>query len=93
MTKDKRVGQHAASEARSERHQPRVPASLPVGEAQRLATLRAYGILDTPPEAAYDRIVRLGARATQSPITVISLIDENRLWFKARVGLEVCETD
>jgi len=68
-------------------------APSPVDEAQRLAALRAYDILDTPPEAAYDRIVRLAAQATQTPIALISLIDENRQWFKARLGLEVCETE
>lgn len=61
-------------------------------EAQRLAALRAYEILDTEPEAAFDDIVGLVARIFDAPIAVVNLIDEGRQWFKAEVGLGVRET-
>jgi len=61
-------------------------------ESDRLAALRSYRILDTPPEPAFDDLVQLAARACQAPIALISLIDERRQWFKAKVGLGVRET-
>ncbi|MBB4083995.1 sensor histidine kinase [Brevundimonas lenta] len=61
-------------------------------ERQRLSALRAYGILDTEPEAAFDDIVKLIARVFDAPIAVVNLIDEGRQWFKAEVGLGVRET-
>ncbi|MBL0404074.1 GAF domain-containing protein [Microvirga aerilata] len=61
-------------------------------ESDRLAALRSYRVLDTPPEPAFDDLVRLAARACQAPIALISLIDERRQWFKAEVGLGVRET-
>ncbi len=61
-------------------------------ENDRLATLRSYRVLDTPPEPALDDLVQLAARACQAPIALISLIDERRQWFKAEVGLGVRET-
>ena len=63
-------------------------ASLPPNEAERLATLRSYDVLDTPPEEAFDRIVRLTARLLQVPIATVTLLDERRQWHKARVGLD-----
>lgn len=61
-------------------------------EADRLAALRAYQILDTPPERAFDDIVGLLARIFDAPIAVVNLIDQGRQWFKAEVGLGVRET-
>ena len=61
-------------------------------ESDRLATLRSYRVLDTPPEPVFDDLVQLAARACQAPIALISLIDERRQWFKAEVGLGVRET-
>ena len=61
-------------------------------ETDRLAALRSYGVLDTPPEPAFDDLVQLAARACQAPVALISLIDERRQWFKAEVGLGVSET-
>jgi len=61
-------------------------------ESDRLAALRAYDILDTPREAAFDDIVNLVARVFDAPIAVVNLIDEGRQWFKAEVGLGVRET-
>jgi two-component sensor histidine kinase len=61
-------------------------------EHDRLAALRSYRILDTPPEPVFDDLVQLAASACQTPIALISLIDERRQWFKAEVGLGVRET-
>jgi diguanylate cyclase (GGDEF)-like protein len=61
-------------------------------EAERLAALRRYEILDTPPEPAFERIVRLASHVLGAPISLISLIDESRQWFKSRRGIEATQT-
>jgi len=61
-------------------------------ESDRLAALRGYRVLDTPPEPVFDDLVQLAARACQAPVALITLIDERRQWFKAEVGLGVRET-
>lgn len=58
-------------------------------EAARLETLRQYQILDTDPEEAFDNLTRLAAHICGTPIAFISFIDENRQWFKSKVGLDV----
>ncbi len=65
---------------------------LPGEEADRLAALSRYRILDTPPEAAFDDIVRVAAQICGVPIALISLVDDRRQWFKAAVGLTASET-
>ena len=65
---------------------------LPDREADRLKALQAYGVLDTPPEAAFDDLVALASRICGAPMAMISLIDSDRQWFKARTGLETAET-
>lgn len=67
-------------------------AALPDDELARLAVLRKYDVLDTPAELAFDDAVRLAAAICGTPIALVSLIDESRQWFKARVGLQVMET-
>jgi PAS domain S-box-containing protein len=67
-------------------------AALPANETQRLKTLRGLRILDTPPEPAFDEIAQLAAGICGVPFSMISLVDFDRQWFKARVGLEICET-
>ena len=69
-----------------------IPAPIPANEAARLKVLRELLLLDTPPEARYDRIVAFAAREFDVPMALISLVDEDRQWFKASVGLQVCET-
>lgn len=69
---------------------PREPAP-PASESRRLLQLRQLGILDTPPDASFDRLTRLAARILRVPIALISLVDESRVWFKSRVGLEVAQ--
>lgn len=61
------------------------------GEARRLLELRQLGILDTEPEESFDRITRLAACALRMPAASISLVDEDRVWFKSRVGTDVAE--
>lgn len=60
-------------------------------ESQRLLAVKSYQLLDTLPEEAFDEIARLAAAVCQTPIALISLIDERRQWFKSKVGLEIGE--
>lgn len=69
-----------------------ISAPIPSDEAERLAALRALLILDTPPEERFDRIVQFAASEFDMPMALISLVDGDRQWFKARVGLDACET-
>ncbi len=67
-------------------------ADLPSDEVPRLAALRGLEILDTPPEERFDRITRLAAAHFDVPVALISLVDENRQWFKSTCGIEASET-
>ena len=67
-------------------------APTPDNEAQRLAALREYHILDTAAEEAYDDITALAAYLCNVPIAMISLVDESRQWFKSKLGLNQQET-
>ena len=67
-------------------------APLPPDEAQRLETLRGYDILDTAREQVFDNLTMLAAHICQTPISLVSFVDERRQWFKSRVGLEALET-
>lgn len=64
----------------------------PVNEKRRLNILWQYDVLDTVPEALFDDLTELAARICQAPIALISLVDEDRQWFKSKVGLTVKET-
>lgn len=66
--------------------------ALPEDEAERISTLKALRILDTPPEERFDRVTRLAKRLFDVPIALVSLIDENRQWFKSCFGLDARET-
>ena len=68
------------------------PTPLPEKEAVRLAVLKNYNILDTPPEKAFDDIVTLASTICDTPIALVSLIDKSRQWFKACLGLCSQET-
>lgn len=57
-------------------------------EAARLAVLRRYDVLDTPPETAFDEVTRLASRLLEAPIALISIVDTDRVWLKSRVGYE-----
>lgn len=65
---------------------------LPPDEAERLASLRALGLLDTPPEERFDRITRIARTLFDVPIAAISLVDADRQWFKSRQGLGAEQT-
>lgn len=64
----------------------------PANENERIAALREYDILDSLPEQAYDDITALAAHLCGTPLAVITLVDENRQWFKSQFGLDVAET-
>jgi len=65
---------------------------IPRDEKQRLAALKRYDILDTPPEDSFDSIVRLASHVCATPVAMMVLIDHGRQWFKARVGIHLQET-
>ncbi|GLX84967.1 GGDEF domain-containing protein [Thalassotalea loyana] len=62
-------------------------------ELERLQTLHALKILDTEPEERFDRLTRMAKRLFDVPIALVSLVDDNRQWFKSCFGLPVQETD
>lgn len=64
----------------------------PPDEARRIAALHRIGILDTPPDERFDRVTRTAQRLFGTPIALISLVDTDRQWFKACLGLDVRET-
>jgi len=67
-------------------------ADPPAEQDQRLETLHSYDVLDTEAEADFDDIVELASKICETPVSLISLVDEKRQWFKARVGFEPQET-
>jgi excisionase family DNA binding protein len=75
-------------------YQPAPDPHYPVrsDERSRLAALAASGLVDSPEEPRFDRLVRLASMVTGSPIAMISLLTSTRQWFKARIGLPARET-
>ena len=69
-----------------------IPAQLPPNETRRIEVLRQYAVLDTLPEQELDDLTALAAQICGTPIAAISLVDEHRQWFKARLGLEMSDT-
>ena len=67
-------------------------AAGPSTEAARLAALRELELLDTAPEAGFEDIVAIAQAVTGARTALISLVDTDRQWFKARIGIDVCET-
>ena len=68
------------------------PLLREVNESERLEALHSYQVLDTEPEQAFNDLVQLSAFICGTPISLISLVDEDRQWFKARVGLNTAQT-
>lgn len=69
------------------------PGLIPVNEAARMDAVHRYGILDTPPDGAFDRITALAARLFSVPIAIISVVDHDRIWFKSHHGTPVEQID
>ena len=69
-----------------------IPASIPDGDAVRVRALRDLQILDTLPEKIYDDLVLLAAEICDTPIALVSLVDSDRQWFKAKLGIDSTET-
>src|ERR1041385_7722681 len=67
-------------------------APIPRNDKQRLHVLWQYDVLDTMPEEVFDDLTELAARICEAPIALISLVDEDRQWFKSKVGVTVNET-
>ena len=66
-------------------------AIIPELEAERMAAVHRYEILDTPPDGIFDRVTAIAARRFDAPIAIISIVDHDRIWFKSHHGLDVEE--
>jgi two-component sensor histidine kinase len=66
-----------------------VHAVIPKDEPQRMAAVKRYDILDTPPDGSFDRITAIAARRFNVPISIISIVDHDRIWFKSHYGVPV----
>lgn len=64
---------------------------IPHNEPERLNALKLYALLDTPAEPTFDRITALAGRIFDMPVALVSLVDEERLWFKSKQGQSLCE--
>jgi two-component sensor histidine kinase len=64
---------------------------IPENEPKRLAAVQRYDVLDTPPDGAFDRITAIAARRFNVPISIISIVDHDRIWFKSHHGVDVAE--
>ena len=68
------------------------PTALPK-EERRISALRKFEILDTPPDGSFDDLTALAAKVFNVPIAIVSLVDEDRIWFKSHHGLEIKQLD
>ncbi|MGZ8537967.1 MAG: GAF domain-containing protein [Flavisolibacter sp.] len=62
-------------------------------EEKRIAALNRYSILDTPPDGSFDKMTQLACRIFNIPISIISLVDTDRIWFKSKYGVDVNALD
>lgn len=65
-----------------------LPNIIPEHDEERLKTLYAYRILDTPPEEVFNKIANLAVHIFHTPVALISFVDRDRVWFKANIGME-----
>lgn len=86
------AGQPYIGESRREGAVTGVKIPEPANELERLKALRQYNILDTLPEKDFDDLVHLASHICGTPIALISLVDEQRQWFKSKVGLDATHT-
>jgi two-component sensor histidine kinase/PAS domain-containing protein len=68
------------------------PDQAEIDQIRRIDLLEAYDILNTPPEPEFDDIVLIASEVCATPVSLVSLVEADRQWFKARVGFEACET-
>lgn len=68
------------------------PYQVPHNEEKRLEALRAYHLMDTPPEKGFDRLAGLASSLFDVPIVLVSLLASDRQFFKAHIGVDACET-
>lgn len=68
-------------------------AVIPDDEADRLAAVQRYDVLDSPPDGAFERITALAARLCGVPIAIVSIVDTDRIWFKSHHGLDIDHVD
>jgi len=69
-----------------------ISAQIPANEEERLKSLKDYHVLDSDTESQFDDLTALASSICQTPVSLVSLIDENRQWFKSRHGLDATET-
>jgi serine/threonine protein kinase len=88
------VSEALYEQAHSAKGKHKVDASIiPSDEAERMAAVHHYEILDSPPEEAFDRITALAARLFDVPVAIVSVVDHDRIWFKSHHGTAVEQID
>ncbi len=67
-------------------------SEVSAAESARIEAVRRYNILDTPPDGAFDRVTALASTILGTPISIVSIVDTDRIWFKSHHGLDALET-
>jgi len=70
-----------------------IPPTKPSNEDERLEALKSYGILNTKEETDYEQITALASNLTGMPISLISFVDKDEVWFKASKGMDICSSE